>query len=75
MTDRLRARSVGPVILAVIVVMAAVTVHTGVWYYVSRHLGLSSAVASALVALAIAKHLGWIGGAYALLRRRRTPHA
>ena len=59
-------------LLAALVITLAVAAHAGVWYFISRHLGLSGAVASVLIALAAVKHLGWIGGAYALLRRRRA---
>ena len=37
-----------------------------------RVLGFSGVVAAALIALAVIKHLGLLGGAYALLRRRRA---
>lgn len=73
MIGRLQARSVGPVIFAVVVAIAAAAAHAGVWYYISRRLGLSSAVAAALITLAVIKHLGWIGGGFVLFRRRRTP--
>ncbi len=56
--------------LVAVVVVAAIATHAGVWYLISRHLGLSSALASALIVIAVVKHLGWISGAYALLRRR-----
>jgi hypothetical protein len=52
------------------VVVAAIAAHAGVWYLISRHLGLSGALASALIAIAVLNHLGWISGVYALLRRR-----
>lgn len=58
--------------LVALVLIAAAGMHAGVWYLISRHLGLSGAVVSALIALAVIKHLGWFGGAYALLRRRRS---
>ena len=57
--------------LVALALIAAAGAHAGVWYLISRHLGLSGAVASTLVALAVIKHLGWFGGAYALLKRRR----
>jgi hypothetical protein len=37
----------------------------------SSHLVLSGAVLSGLIALVVIKHLGWLGGAYAMLRRHR----
>lgn len=62
----------GPVLVAVVSV-TAVAAHAGTWYFMSQHLGLSSAIASALVALVALKHLGWISGVVALLRHRRIP--
>ena len=58
-------------LVAALVLIAAVAAHAGVWYLISWHLGVSGAVASALIGLVVVKHLGWFGGAYALLRRRR----
>ena len=63
-----------PVLVAVVLV-AAVAAHLGAWYFISHHLGLSAALASALIAIAVLKHLGWISGAYALVRRRRAARA
>lgn len=60
-----------PVLFAVAMIVA-VAAHAGIWYAISRHLGFSGVVASVLVALAVVKHLGWIGGAFALLRRRQV---
>ncbi|MGH8261537.1 MAG: hypothetical protein ACREUG_17800, partial [Steroidobacteraceae bacterium] len=61
-----------PVLFAAAMIVA-VAAHAGVWYVISRHLGFSGVVASALISLAVVKHLGWIGGAFALLRRRHSP--
>lgn len=61
-------------LVAALVLISAVAAHAGVWYLIAHHLGLSGAVASALIALAVIKHLGWIGGGFALLKRRRAPH-
>lgn len=57
------------------ILVAVIAIHAGAWYFMSRHLGLSGALASVLIALALLKHLGWITGGYALLRRRRADRA
>lgn len=75
MTRRIHGLPVGSAVLVVVVLVAAIAAHAGVWYLISQHLGLSSAIASVLIAIAVLKHLGWIGGAYALLRRRRASRA
>lgn len=72
MIRRLRDLPVASPLLAALVLVMAAAAHGGVWYLISRHLRLSGAVASALIALAVVKHLGWFGGAYAMLRRRRA---
>ena len=72
MIRRIRDLAVASPLLAALVLIIAAAAHGGLWYLISRHLGLSGAVASALIALAVIKHLGWFGGAYALLRRRRA---
>lgn len=72
MMRRMHGIPVGSTALAAIVLIVAVLAHAGVWYFISQHLSLSGAVASVLIALAVLKHLGWIGGAYALLRKRRA---
>ncbi|MHB8812961.1 MAG: hypothetical protein ACYDAE_06805 [Steroidobacteraceae bacterium] len=61
--------------LVAVVIVAAIAAHAGAWYLISRHLGLSGALASRLIAIAVLKHLGGIGGAYALLRRRHASRA
>ncbi|MGH7107872.1 MAG: hypothetical protein ACREFT_15355 [Acetobacteraceae bacterium] len=61
--------------LVAIVLVAAVAAHAGVWYFISHHLGLSGMLASVLIAIAVAKHLVWTSGAYALLRKRRSVRA
>lgn len=61
-----------PVLFAAALIVA-VAAHGAFWYVISRHLGFSGVIASALIALAVIKHLGWIGGAFALLKRRSTP--
>lgn len=58
--------------LVALVLIAAAGMHAGVWYLISRRLGLSGAVVSALIGLVVLKHLGWFGGAYALLKRGRS---
>lgn len=64
-------RTVTP-LAAVLLLIAVAAAHAGVWYFIARHPGLSGTVASALIALAVIKHMGWLGGARALLRRRRA---
>lgn len=59
---RLHDLSVRVLLLFAAALMVAVAPHAGVWYIISRHLGVTGAVASALIALAVVKHLGWIGG-------------
>ena len=61
--------------LVAAVLFVAVAAHAGAWYFISQHLGLSGGLALALIAIAVVKHLGWIGGACALLRRRRASRA
>lgn len=61
--------------LVAVVLVAAVAAHAAAWHFISHHLGLSGVVASVLIAIAVVKHLGWISGAYALLRRRRAARA
>lgn len=73
MMRRIHGIPVGSTVLAAIVLTVAVVAHAGLWYFMAQHLRLSGAVASVLIALAVLKHLGWIGGAYALLRKRRAP--
>ena len=63
MIRRIHGLPIASLVLAAIVLVVAVTGHAGVWYFISRHLGLSSAVASALMALAVIKHVRWIVGA------------
>lgn len=63
-------RSAPPLIAAVVLIVAFIA-HAGFWYLLSQHLRLSGAIASALIALAVLKHIGWLGGAYALLSGRR----
>jgi membrane protein YdbS with pleckstrin-like domain len=72
MIRRIHDLPVASPLLAALVLIIAAAAHAGVWYFISRHLGLSGALASALIALAVIKHLGWIGGAYALVKRRRA---
>lgn len=68
---RVMRRTVTP-LAAALLLIAVAAVHTGVRYFIGRHLGLSGTAASALIALAVIKHMGWLGGARALLRRRRA---
>lgn len=72
MMRRMHGIPVGSTPLAAIVLIVAVLAHAGVWYFISQHLSLSGAIASVLIALAVLKHLGWIGGAYAFFRKRRA---
>ena len=74
MIRRIHGVPVGASVL-VAAVLVAVAAHAGAWYFISRHLGLSGGLASVLIAIAVAKHLGGISGAYALLRRRRASRA
>jgi len=53
--------------LAVIILIAG---HGIVLYYFSSHVALSTAVVSAVIILVLIKHLGLLGSAYALFRRR-----
>lgn len=57
--------------LATVALIIAVAAHAGVWYFISQHLGVSRVIASVLIVLAVIKHLGWIGGGFALLKRSR----
>ena len=75
MTRRIHNLPVGSPVLIAVVLVAAVAAHAGAWYFISQHLGLSGALASVLIAIAVVKHLGWISGAYAVLRRRRAGRA
>ena len=70
MTSRMHGLPVGSPVLVAVVLVAAVAAHAGAGYFISQHLGLSSALASVLIAIAVLKHFGWISAAYALLRRR-----
>jgi membrane protein YdbS with pleckstrin-like domain len=74
MTRRSRDLPVASTVLGAVVLVIAVAAHAGVWYFISEHLGVSGVVASVVIALAVLKHLGWIGGTYALLRRSRAPN-
>ena len=65
---RLRARA-WMLPLAVIILIAG---HGIILYYFSSHVALSTAVASAVIILVLIKHLGLLGSAYALFRRRRA---
>lgn len=73
MTPRFQDLPVRWPVLVAAAFITAVVAHLGIWYFVSQYLGLSSVIASILVALVVLKHLGWIGGAIALLRRRCVP--
>jgi hypothetical protein len=53
-------------VLAVILLAA----HGLILYYASSHLALSAGLASSVILLIVIKHLGLLGPAYALLRRR-----
>jgi len=75
MIRRIHDLPVGSAVLVAVVAVAAIAAHAGAWYLISRHLGLSGALASALIVIAVVKHLGWISGAYALLRRRYASRA
>ena len=75
MIRRIHRLPVGAPVLVAVVLVVAVAAHAGAWYFISRHLGLSGALVSVLFAIAVVKHLGWIGGAYALLRKRRAARA
>jgi uncharacterized membrane protein YhaH (DUF805 family) len=55
-------------LLAGVVVLVAG--HAVVLHYVKLHLGLSAAVVSGVIALVVIKHLGLLGPAYAVVRRR-----
>lgn len=44
--------------------------HGIVLYYVSSHMALSAAIVSGVILLVVIKHLGLLGPAYALFRRR-----
>jgi membrane protein YdbS with pleckstrin-like domain len=74
MIQRMHNFPVGSAMRAAIVLIAAVAAHAGAWSMISQHLGLSSALASVLIAIVVVRHLGWISGAYVLLRRRRASH-
>lgn len=71
MIRRIHGLPMGASVL-VATVLVAVAAHAGAWFFISRHLGLSGGLASVLIAIAVAKHLGGVTGTYALLRRRRT---
>lgn len=75
MIRRIHALPVGSFVFVSAILVAVIAIHAGAWYFMSRHLGLSGALASVLIALALLKHLGWITGGYALLRRRRADRA
>jgi membrane protein YdbS with pleckstrin-like domain len=75
MIRRLRDLPIRSLVLVAAVLVAAVAAHAGAWYFISRHLRLSGALASILIAIVVVKHLGWIGGAYALLRKHRAARA
>lgn len=75
MIRRIHRFPAGAPVLVALVLVAAVAAHAGAWYFISHHLGLSGALVSGLIALAVVKHLGWIGGGYALFRRRRAGRA
>lgn len=75
MIRRIHALPVRSFVLVSAALVAAIAIHAGAWYFISRHLGLSGGLASVLIALAVLEHLGWITGGYALLRRRRTGRA
>lgn len=72
MIRRIHDLPVASPLVAAFVLIVAAAAHAGVWYLISQHPGLSGAVASALIALAVVKHLGLFGGVYALLRRGRA---
>ena len=64
--SRLRARG-WMLTVGVIVLIAG---HSVVLYYFSSHVALSAAVVSGVIILVVIKHLGLLGSAYALFRRR-----
>ncbi len=55
--------------LAVLAVML-IAGHGIILYYASSHLALSAGLVSGLILLIVIKHLGLLGPAYALFRRR-----
>lgn len=75
MIHRIHDLPVSSAVLVVVVLAAAIAAHAGAWYLISQHLGISGALASVLIGIVVLKHLGWIGGAYTLLRRRRASQA
>jgi hypothetical protein len=56
-------------LIAVAVVL--VIAHGVILRFASKHLALSGAVASGLIALVVITHLGWLGKAAAMFRRKQ----
>lgn len=53
MMRRIHDLPVGSTVLVVVVLVAAVAAHAGAWYFISRRLGLSDALASVLIGIAV----------------------
>jgi hypothetical protein len=62
-----RSRTGAVVVLAVLLIAG----HSVILYYASSHLALSAGLVSGVILLIVIKHLGLLGPAYALFRRRR----
>jgi hypothetical protein len=58
---------IGVVIVLAVLLMAG---HGIILYYASSHFGLSAGLVAGVILLIVIKHLGLLGPAYALFRRR-----
>ena len=71
-TNRMKGHSIprgrtGAVVALAVLLIAG---HGVILYYASSHLALSAGLVSGVILLIVIKHLGLLGPAYALFRRR-----
>ena len=71
-TNRMKGHSLQRSRIGVVVALAVALIagHAVVLYYASSHLALSAGLGSGVILLIVIKHLGLLGPAYALFRRR-----
>ena len=60
----------GRVWIVAVLAVVFIAVHGSILYYASSHMALSAGVVTGIVVLIIIKHLGFLGPAFALFRRR-----
>ena len=71
-TSKIKRHSLlrGRILVVWVLALVLIAGHGLMLYFASSHLALSAGLASVVILLIVIKHLGLLGPAYALLRRR-----